>query len=279
MKNITSINTESFAAKKNIAYDAFIWLGKNFIQIAAASNDLSKVEAVKTFIKENGNITKSDAESVFKEKIIQNAKRNFIGLESKKYTYIPADLFNEDLKNDYLNSLYQIENTEAVDIQEIKAVKAYSAYTIKRGTQQLLNNTLNNLNVFHAPSALLIAYQQLLPPNKQYMSFVRLQQDEMLLTVFDNKKLLLHKTYNIDSIDDAVYYYFFVLQQLGIQSKKMYLNILGSHTGIEKFLDVCKPNVELAKFTNRLPTLQYNEAVFNYPTHDFFNLFALMLCV
>jgi len=278
LKNITSINSKRFSLKNSKPYDSFIWLGKNFIQLAVTNTEHSKVEVVKTFEKENGQINKTEAISVFNDSLVSKASRCFIGIESAEFTLIPNALFDEKNKEDYLKTIYTIDADKKVRAQKVIPIKATSVFSIKTGTETLLTSSLNKSTILHAPSALLVAYQQLIPPNKRYISFVRLQENEMLLSIFDTKKLLLHTTFTIESFDDSLYYYLNALNQLGIDRNKMSANLLGNHKDLEILLEKLLSNIESCKLINRLPTLQYDDAVFSQPTHHFFNLFSLMLC-
>ncbi len=278
MKNITSINTKRFALKNNVPYNAFIWLGKNFIQLAISKTENAKVEALQTYRKEKGNITKDEALEVFGLEIIKKAAHCYIGLESRKFTLIPIELYAQDQTETLLSKIYPIEAAETVASQKITPIKGNSIFTLKRGTKNLIENELKDHTIFHAPSSLLIAYQQLVPPNINIVSFARIQEDEILISVFQNKQLQLHTSFDIENIDDAIYAYFNSLEQLGLQKKNVTLNILGNHSQIDKFNALASANVASCKLVNRLPTLQYNEEIFNHPTHHFFNLFTLLLC-
>ena len=264
--------------KNTKPYDVFIWLGKNFIQLAVTNTEHSKVEVVKTFEKEDGQINKTEAVSVFNDSLVSKATHSFIGIESNEFTLIPNSLFEEKSKKDYLDTIYSIDADKKVRTQNIIPIKATSIFSIKTGTEILLTSSLNQSKILHAPSALLVAYQQLIPPNKRFISFIRLQENEMLLSIFDTKKLLLHTAFPVETIDDALYYYLNALEQLGIDRKKISASLLGNHPDLETLLQKLISNVESCKLVNRLPTLQYDDEVFSQPTHHFFNLFSLMLC-
>jgi len=278
LKNITSINTNRFVLKNTAPYHVFIWLGKNFIQLAVSNKEQAKIEALKTYHKEKGNITKREALEVFEQQIVKNAKHCYVGLESKKFTLVPTELFSSENKSDYLKSIYDIAKEETFSSQKITPVKAHSIFTLKKGTASLLEKEFKNCTILHAPSTLLIAYQQLVPPNKKNVSFARLQQNEILVTVFQKKKLLLHTSFPIENLEDALFQYFNAIKELGIDKKSISLNTLGNHAEMDRFNSIVGKNVENCKYVNRLPILQYNDEVFSHPTHHFFNLFSLVLC-
>jgi hypothetical protein len=278
LENITSINTNRFLLKNSDAYDAFIWLGKDYLQLAITDTEHNKIEAIKTFEKNDGNITQQEAQDLFRGELLKKARHCYIGLESKKFTLIPESLFSEKNLSDYLRPLFKLDPLDNVASQKIIPVNGYGVFTLKQGTESLLQRELKNVSILHAPSSLLIAYQQLVPPNKKNMSFVRLHKNEILVTVFQDKKLLLHTNFDIEKLDDAVYHYLNTLEQLSLDKKSVSLNILGNHSEIDNFNNIMTVNVEGSKFVNRLPTLQYDDAVFSHPTHHFFNLFALVLC-
>ncbi len=278
MRNIVSINTSKFFIKNNNPFDTFIWLGKNYLQIAITDKDHNKVEALESYLKDKGNLTRNEALEIFQGDLVKKAERLFVGLESKKHTLIPSTFYSPDKKASYLQELFLVEQEEVIASQTVKPIECQSVFTIKKGTKDLISSELDEAQIFHAPSALLIAYQQMVPPNKEYISFVRLQQDEIFVTIFRNKHLQLHQSYSIENLDDAYYYYLNALDQLSIPRTQMTLSIFGTHSHIEDFKNILAVNLEAVKYLNRLPTLQYTDEVFSHPAHHFFNLFALLLC-
>jgi hypothetical protein len=151
-------------------------------------------------------------------------------------------------------------------------------YSLKRGTKKLIEQELDNVELFSADATLLIAYQQLLPPNKELQSFIRLMDNDILITIYKNKKLQLHQLYEIKNLDDALYFYLNALVTLGLNQKEIFASILGNHKDLEEYKSLLSRNIASVKFANRLPTLQYADEIFSYPSHSFFNLFALVLC-
>ena len=248
------------------------------MQYAIADKDHNKVEALEAYGKETGNITRNEALEIFQSKAIKDAQQVFVGLESKKNTLIPISLFNSEKSLEYINELFTLEQEETVATQPIKPVGCQSIFTLKKGTERLLNSEIEHCHIMHAPSALLIAYQQMVPPNKEFVSFVRLQQDEILITIFRDKQLQLHKAYSIENLNDAYFYYMDALNQLDADKNKMMLSIFGSHKDVDQFKNTLDSNIETVKYLNRLPTLQYTDEIFSHPAHHFFNLFALLLC-
>lgn len=278
MKKIASINSTLFFLHNKEPFDTFIWLGKNFIQLAVCYKEHAKIEVLESYKTERGNVTRTDALDIFNTRIVKDASTVYVGLESRKNTLIPDALFQREMADNYLKELFTLEKEEVVSAQKIKPLACQSIYTIKKGTQKLLEDKIKNTVVFHAPSTLLIAYQQMIPPNKKLTSFVRLQDNEILISLFKDKKLQLHQTYDIHNLDDANYYYLNALDQLGLERKKMTLSIFGNHEQIEDFKITMEANLGLVKLINRLPTLQYTDEMFSHPAHHFFNLFSLVLC-
>lgn len=278
MKKLVSINITQFLSSNSHPFDCYIWLGKNYLQLAITNKEHTKIEALESYRKDTGNITKSEALSIFNSQAVSNSEVVFVGLESKKSTLIPNTLFDKKNTIQFLNALFLVNSEETVAHQLIKPIDCQSVFTLKKGTADLLTSELPQSNVLHAPSALLIAYQQMITPNKEFISFVRLQEDEIYISIFKNKKLQLHQAYLIENLDDAYYYYLEALRQLDIARNKMTLSIFGNHKLIAKFEAVLSKNIEMVKYLNRLPTLQYTDEIFSHPAHHFFNLFALLLC-
>lgn len=278
MKKIASINSTLFFLQNKELFDTFIWLGKNFIQLAVCYKEHAKIEVLESYKTERGNVTRTDALDVFNKRIVKDATTVYVGLESRKNTLIPDSLFQKEMAANYLKELFNLEKEEVVSTQKIKPLDCQSIYTIKEGTQKLLEDKIKKAVVFHAPSTLLIAYQQMIPPNKKLTSFVRLQDNEILISLFKDKKLQLHQAYDIQNLEDANYYYLNAVDQLGLKRKKMTLSVFGNHEQIEDFKITMEANLGLVKLINRLPTLQYTDEMFSHPAHHFFNLFSLVLC-
>lgn len=278
MKNTASINSTKFFLKNTDPFYSFIWLGKNFIEIAVTDTECKKVEVIKSFEKATGNVTGGEALEIFKLQEVKDASRVFVGLESDKFTLVPNTFFDPQSLAEYLKPLFDIETTETIATQKLVPIDCHSVFSLKKGTHKLLDDALDDLSILHAPSALLIAYQQLLPPNKEFYSFLRVNENAVVVSIFKNKQLQLHQSYEIESTADALYYYLNALQTLGFNKTKTTATLLGKNKDLEQLKVELSGNIESVKYGNRLPTLQYTEEIFSQPAHKFFNLFALILC-
>ncbi len=259
-------------------YDAFVWLGKNFVELAVTNLEHSKVEAIKIYGKETGNITRNEALDVFALREIAKAQQVFVGLESDKFTLLPNELFDSAENRNYLSTLFQLTNNEICASQKVVPNNCHSIFSLKKGTDELIKKNLKTTTILHAPTSLLIAYQQMLPPVKKLVGFVRLNEKEIFITIYADKKLQLHQSYEIENIEDALYYYMNAHNVLGLDIKNSITSIHGSHHDIDTFKNILSQNILTAKYVARLPTLQYADETFNQPAHSFFNLFALILC-
>ena len=178
----------------------------------------------------------------------------------------------------YLSAVHLIDPLETTETQDIIPVECQSIFTLKEGTKALLEKEISALKILHAPSALLVAYQQMLPPNKDVYSFLRVNENDLTVTLFKNKKLQLHQSYEIDNTHDALYHYLNALEVLKFDRKKTPATILGRHSKLEEIKTALTDNLESVRFAKRLPTLEFTDEIFSQPAHRFFNLFALVLC-
>lgn len=278
MKKILAINTASFFAKNTAPFNAFIWLGKDFIQLAISNESKTHIQALETYKKETGNITGNEALEVFQNRLVKEASNIYVGLESKKFTLVPETLYTEEQGTQFIKTCYPIEADELVNSQNINSLGLQSIYTLKRGTEKLLNTELKNATIQHSATALLNAYAKQIQSNDKYVSFVRLQQDEILITIFKEKKLQLHKCYDIDNLEDACYQYLDVLKQLDIPQKQMALSISGSHSNIDFYKRLMNSNLKSATFTNSISEVTFSAELQQHTLYKHLNLFALLLC-
>lgn len=279
LKSTASINTSQFFQNNTSRYKTFVWFGKKFIEIAVTDFDCKKIEVVQSFIKTNGNITHIEALKVFQMPAVKGAAEIFVGLESNKSTLVPAAFFEENQLNTYLKSIFHLEPSEAATQQKLSPIDSYSVFTIKKGTQKLLEDTMKDVTILHAPSSLLLAYQKFLPTtSSEFSTFIRCNRNDVTISLYKDKQLQLHQSYDIDQIEDALYYYLHALQVYNFNKAKTEATIFGHHSDIEKLKTLLTGNIESVKYSNRLPNFQYTEEISNEPTHQFFNLFALVLC-
>ncbi len=278
MKKILSIQDTEFQLLDKQAFHTFIWLGKTFIEIAVSSVAHDNVLLLATYEKTSGNLNRKDVQDILDTVEIQKAEKVYIGLESNKFTLVPNDFFSPKDTLIYLQAIFELTDDEMCYAQNILPNNLQVVYSLRKGTNNMFLSLLKDSHFFHAPSCLLIAYQHFLPPNKEDRCFVRLNNDNILISFYEKGQLKLHNTFTVDKLDDAVFHTFNVLNECNVKDYQVKTFIHGKHHQLERFKTLLSRNIVNATYLNRLQSLQYTEGILSQPTHSFFNLFAMVLC-
>ncbi len=279
MASIATIHIDNpqFIKKNAEKYDCFILLGKNYMNYVLMNEEHSIVYSIKHVDFKNQVIGKSDFDEILADRILLKSNRFYIAIDSLKTAIIPIEFHNID--SNELYTQYQFELAQEEELYEMEIRNQYVAlFTLKKESIQYLKNRLRAVEFSDAGACLLSAYPLQIHSEDEHTFFANIKSDSAILTVYQDKKLLLHKVYPYQSIHELVYHIANIATQFNMNNETIGININGESTQCNIMYDELK-NHYTTRYCSRLHEFAYPEELYKYPAHYFFNLFSFALCV
>lgn len=272
------IDNPQFVKKTPSRYDCFILLGKNYLNYALLDEEHTVVYAIRHFEFKNQAIGKSDFDEILSDRTLQKSTRFFMAVDTLKTTLVPNELYSSTSKSNYIKHLFDLTNEE--ELHEMKLNNDLTdLFVLKKDSVQYLKNRLRNVSFFDANASVLATYPTHLHSEDESSLFVALKHNAATLTVYKSKQLVHHQVYTYTVLEDILFYIANIVKQQNLNTKTIGIHIHGESSNGQQAHELLSNHFNHVRFCSRLHELSYPEELFSQPSHYFFNLFSLVLCV
>jgi hypothetical protein len=272
------IDNPQFVKKIPSRYDCFILLGKNYLNYALLDEEHAIVYTIRHFDFKNQTIGKSDFDEILSDRTLQKSTRFFMAVDTLKTTLIPNEFYTSTSKLDYIKHLFDLTNEE--ELHEMKLNNDMTdLFVLKKDSIQYLKNRLRNVLFFDANASVLNTYPTHIHTEDESSIFVALKHSSVTLTTYKSKQLIHHQVYSFSDLDDILFYIANIIKHQNLNAKTIGIHVQGESSNIQQAHDLLSNHFNHVRFCSRLHELSYPEELFSQPSHYFFNLFSLVLCV
>lgn len=207
-------------------------------------------------------------------------KKVLLAFSSAENTLVPREFYQQQLRKDYLQAALPHKTQDAVLADELADMGLVNVFSVDKDMLGFLRKEFSTDDVAHANTALLKAYRQDADHTApEGIAYAEVQAQQFTLTVFAGGQLLMQHQYAHRGGLDIVYYTVNSLRQLGLSELKSRIKIGGALTKDSQVF------IELSRFLPRIEWVYrpdgflYIPKMVDMPSHQFFNLYALALCV
>lgn len=253
-----------------------ILFGKNYISYVFSNEEMNAIYMVKHFDLLSNVLGKSDFDEMLFDLFIKKAKSIRIAIDSQKILLVPTKFSDENINN-LFESMYDVYEEE--DIYQGKVnndIKTF--YALKKHTINFLKQRMNHVEIIDASTPLLQAYNYQQVHGKIYSIFIAVKEEHFYLTVYKNKKLQLHNSFQYNCVEDVLYHLSNIIKQQDIDTSILGIQIHGEMSSTQNVFELLKNYFGHVRYITRIKSLNYPEDLFNYPSHYFYNLFSLVTC-
>ncbi len=142
------------------------------------------------------------------------------------YTIVPAELYREENKKDFLAQLCLINNSLPVIAQTIKSSDAYIIYQPSITLFKLLKECPAQTKLFHH-AGIFIEYEQERNRSDFNEVFIHFETNVFNCIVFKDKQLVYSNNQNFYSASDAVYFLLAIFQRINIDPNEQIVVLSG----------------------------------------------------
>ncbi|MEZ5047776.1 MAG: DUF3822 family protein [Chitinophagaceae bacterium] len=252
-----------------------ILLGKTYLTYVYTSVTLDKVYLVKHFDIRKTALGKTDFDEILYDLFIKKSKSYRIGIDTYKNLLLPTIIDSKDCLK-LFESMYEtfIDETIQYDIIDNEK-KIY--YAIDTQIKKLLTSSTIDIKCFNSGTALLKTYPSVLNSNKKVVAFVSIKDEIGMLSVYEDKNLLLHQTYPFLTPTDILYQ-LLSIKKNKINDQEMMVYLHGENNSVTQTYDLLKNYFKQVSYLPRIQNIEYPEDIEKVPAHFFYNVFSLATC-
>ena len=173
-------------------------------------------------------------------------------VDNDKHTFVPASLYQEKKKAQYLNILGFDDAKSVVCTDFISIIKAYNVYLVSENDYEILNNLPEKAEFRHASSVLI---EDLIKQNSERTDDTRVylnikdQRFEMIVIKEDN--LLFDNTFRFKTKEDFLYFMLFTLEQLKLEAESVPVYFLGMIEEDSKLVELTSRYIRDVRFLRK----------------------------
>ena len=197
---------------------------------------------------------------------------------SEVYTLVPAALYDEDHKIDYLLQLTNIENNVPVISDFIKEIDSYLIYQPSFKVLSLLNES-PFLTRIHHHAAIMIKYEFTRVRSFQAHVYIHFENNCFNCVVIKNRQLIYSNSQKFVTASDAIYYILSIYQHNQLDPEEVELLISGKIMPYSELHNTLLRFIQKVEWFRTPPEVIMGSSGISRSDHLFADLIRLSLCV
>jgi sulfur relay (sulfurtransferase) DsrC/TusE family protein len=222
------------------------------------------------------------AECIIRDNSIleEEFERVSVSLVSQNFTLVPDDIYIDQHKNSYLKFNKDFETKEYdVFADKLNNLKAHSIYPVHSNLVKMLSQFYPEFRIRHYTSPLIesLLYNISVGTNKSDV-VINVYNGYFDIVIIDNNQLRLVNTFKYVTYDDLMFFVFFVLEKMELQSDNLNLLILGNVSMESTLYKSIRLYFKSVDFGSRNDLYRYAYEFDEIPHHYFYTLLNLNSC-
>ena len=225
--------------------------------------------------------TKDDCSSKISE-IINNDDIVTAGFSSQSLafvgnlsTLVPDLLYKEEENEQILSFNTKISGKVLAD--SINEQQAHLIYSVSDNILNIVNNFFPKAKQKSQESMLIKQYSK--SKKNTQKAFIYFNNKHIIVTVFNNNKLIFNNSFNFNTKEDLLYYVLYSFEQLNISTEDIDTEILGDIQKNDEYFNLLYDYIRNLSLAKRPSQLNFPKEFEGLPEHKYFGLFTQVLCV
>ena len=202
-----------------------------------------------------------------------------IAYEGRKSTLIPAPLFDQDEKENYLKFNFQPGVEEQVLSDHLLSIDSFQIFTVPGLILKSISGFFQEIKIVSAASVLIesicINYKNRINTSRVFLNIRSTLFD---LMIFDGRQMTYFNTFPFQNPEDVTYYLIFVLEQLNFNPETVPMILLGDIEKGAPLYELLFKYVRQVDFGRRNDAYKYSYLMNQFPQHTQFPLFNFFSC-
>lgn len=184
-----------------------------------------------------------------------------IGIRNRRYTLIPAKLYDENHKEKYLQNLVEFSSTDLIFADKIPDEKIFNIFAFPKKVFEFFKQKFPNASLYHSTTPVLYGFSRLAKNAPGDNMLVNFRSREIDIVVFKDGKVRLVNSYPVADARDNLYFILLIFEQFGLKQNTQPVFVSG----------MIDPNLtEFKQMKRYIPNLQVFEYFENVRTGNKF---------
>jgi hypothetical protein len=201
-----------------------------------------------------------------------------VGIINEYATIVPDALFDEERKTQYFEFTQERQEDYAISDDNLINLKARNIFAIPHVVREAVAAKFPQASIKHASTSIIDGLSLKYKQDEGEVVAIHVQYSHFEILYFKNGMLQYFNSFNYTTAEDFIYYTLFAFEQLGINTEKIQVEVLGEidqDSGAYNLLFKYVRNVSLG---NRPKVLNYSTALDTLSGSYYYNLFQQFLC-
>lgn len=198
-----------------------------------------------------------------------------ISVETCKFTFIPASLYNEANLTDYAQFIEGVISN--LFVSDIRGPQVKNIFAVDEGIRNLLIEKFSGHKLTSSAAPLIDAVMKFYAESESLL-FLHFNSGSFEAVILQGKKLQLYNVFQIETVDDFNYFLLLLLEKLAVKPQDIIPVISGNITVLDENYSRMQKYFQHIKFADSGLLINKSDILKQIPPHRFFSLIALNLC-
>ena len=162
------------------------------------------------------------------DKHLNSAFRSvLLGIENVYSTLVPASLYQEKERKNYLEHLTPIDSATAIFTDALDTQNARNVFGVKSNILALFEEHLPGFHIRHCSTVLIRAMENHAKAQPGYQVYLYFRNKSVRILLFDNGMIKYSNIFSFTGVKDVLYYLLLVFQQYKLDNAQTPVFLLG----------------------------------------------------
>lgn len=283
MNKLLYLSDDEVQSQLAAKYNLLVHIGLETFQYAIVDKLHDQVKVIAEF--ELPNVT-GTAEVIKAIQDLPESSRLFkfsfnnvkISFNTSSYTFIPAELYAEEDREDYGKFLGLTRSSELI-VNSLPSAEIKNIVAIESELNTALNKIFHKPRIYNQAGPFLEGMQKFLKGEGDSVCFIEVQPRHFQTAVFKHGKLEFYNSFEYANADEFNYYLLNIIESLNIDIEQTSVVLAGKITKTDEVYQRIEKYFESIRFINSELLIKYPDKFEEVQAHTFFTLFSLDLCV
>lgn len=282
MNKLLYLSEEEVQSQLATKYTLLVHVGLETFQYAIIDNVHGKVKVLAEYeipefihIKELINAIEGLSESSRQFKFSFNTVK--ISFDTSNYTFIPADLYREESREEYGKYIRLAETGELL-VNSLASSEIKNVVAIDSDFNKALNRVFHRPKIYNQAAPFLEGVQKSLKREDEVVCFIDIHPRHFQFALFKDFRLEFYNSFEYANADEFNYYLLNVIDSLNIDTDQTPVILSGKISASDEVYKRILKYFESIRFIESEHLMKYSATLDEVQSYTFFSLFSLNLC-
>ena len=205
--------------------------------------------------------------------------RTNLGILHNRLALVPNRLFNELHKRSYLEALFQLERSEWIYADRLRAEPVQVVYALDKQVTEVLRQYFPGAPVFHGISGMIQSFKKIAETFRGFRLFLNIRNGYFQAFLFDKGHLVFYNTFKFESSRDFIYFVLLILDQHQLNSDTVQVFYSGNLLEDSEIYNLLKRYLYYLKKVPVLGMYEFGSEIEQQQLkYRFMDLFSMLYC-